>query len=205
MVDLQKKAILSGLVVFSALLAVQGCKDGLMDGKCGLQGQRVECILDFDCRDESEYCNLHGECVFRGDPLRCPEGGYGVGLECEWSGGLVCGDDLECHAPCNSHDECLPGDTCTCFAPAVFAPDTLSGGWCHTTRCTGSGTCPVDFEIVEGLLSCWPSVKEGDCRRISNVPDCPPGYEPEGNHGCRVVLPFAWKDADAGVLDAGVP
>ena len=159
--------------LFSVLLSA--CEE-LMDGECGLRGRKVECINDGHCQARHlDYCDDDGSCkegrVFCGP----------TGFECE-SGDLICGYEGKCTLPCNSHDECLPGDYCSCFPSGMFSPETMSAGWCITPRCTSSGTCPPGTIVVSGSLACWPMSRVGDCMRAPGMPDCPPGFEPDGEN-----------------------
>ena len=169
-------------------LSVPACKDdGLMAGKCGLEGERVECITNDDCHERDPYL---GFCDLRGSCTHWETGCQYIGTFCTST--TVCNSMAECSPGCNSHDECLPGDSCRCFAPWELASNTLSAGWCWTARCTAAGSCPEGHVPDDGLLACWPIEKEGDCEHAVDV-DCPPGYEPEGQTGCRLVEPFAWR------------
>ena len=80
-----------------------------------------------------------------------------------------------------------------------------SAGFCRLTRCDlATSRCPEGYVEDRGTLACYPLFKPGDCdRRLSDV-ECPPGYVPEGDLGCRLVVPYAWRvDAGVAVPDAG--
>lgn len=155
--------------------------DGLVEGQCGLSGQRVECMVDSDCPSVdgvNQACDWSGDCYPRywyDSPLcetddECPHGLYCVGNTCL--------------------DTCDGHDACSGFGSAYCA----CGGanLCRYERCQADH-CPEGFEAVDGSSVCRPLAWEGDCRRGDSTEDCPDGYTPVGTYGCALIEP-----ADAG-------
>lgn len=192
-----------------SLLGFAGCEDGLVDGACGLEGRRVECVTDLDCTYPDDKCELNGQCYDSEE--YCTRPGY----YCPRIMGMVCDTYLRCTAPCNTHSECYSGDVCSCFHPRDLDFMSPSAGSCYSAWCKDQDSkgCPPDSEPIPGSLLCNLTRREADCHlehpEIPSEP-CPPGYEREGEIGCRLVTPFAWRDAgapppDASLGDAGGP
>ena len=173
----------------------------LVVGKCGLEGRMVECMATEDCYSmecfvdfglPDEVCNwsnLDGVCVWTGGECGSADTGKRCGVG-------VC-VSYHCYRACNTHGDCEPGQMCICLA--LFYPDTPAAGFCVTPRCNYDSVCPDGSEPVPDSLGCRQLVFEGDCHWVPGSRYCPPGYEFEGEHGCRMVEPYAWMDPDAGV------
>jgi hypothetical protein len=183
-----------------------GCKkdhSGMFRGQCGLEGQWVECMWEEDCYDRDcgsgrcNWCTLDGTCT------RAESTCYLTGRRCMNT--LVC-VSMHCYSACNTHADCEPGRYCECLWPAVFHSSTPAAGFCWTLRChPDSSLCPDGSEPVPGSRACNQLIREADCHWAPPFPGCPPGYEPEGEQGCRMVEPYAWRYRDAGTPDGAAP
>lgn len=189
------------------LLLSAGCKDdGLMDGACGLKGKRVECVTHFDCEYPDDTCDWSGFCY--NDESVC----YGP---TSWCSGGVCNAINDCSPACSSHSDCSSSQVCTCFPPELLDFTSHSAGWCDTAWCRDKGAkgCPPGTETIPGILTCRRTQRDADCHLEnpeSPTAACPPGYDREGEIGCHLVTPNAWRDAgapqpDASAGDAGSP
>jgi hypothetical protein len=190
------------LAVEISLLGSVGCDDGLMDGACGLKGTRVECVTHLDCTYPDDTCEANGECF---DSENYCEG---PGSLCPMMYG-ICNPSWLCSSPCNTHSDCRETEVCSCFFPEYLDFMSPSAGWCYTAWCRDQGSkgCPPDTIPLAGSLLCRQTRREADCHlehpEIQSEP-CPQGYEREGEIGCRLVTPFAWRDAGAPPPDASL-
>lgn len=147
-------------------------------GECGLEGQKVWCLDDWDCVYHYMVvaCDIWGschdareneyECNFMGEPC-----GY-LGIP----NGYICGHDYLCTVPCLTHDDC-PGGECLCRRFSA----------CRWFRCY-QDTCPEHTTIVDGTLACdvKPEYLEGDCHGYIDG-TCDASYIPVGERGCVPV------------------
>ena len=134
---------------------------------------------------------LDGVCVWR--ERRC--GPADTGRRC--GNTLVCVSRF-CYRPCNTHGECEPGELCICLYN--FYPETPAAGHCYTPQChPEDGVCREGSVPTPDSRGCRQIFFEADCHWLEGSRYCPPGYDFEGEHGCRMVEPYAWRNPDAGV------
>jgi hypothetical protein len=164
-------------MLLAVLTASQGCglfegekcKEWLVEGRCGLKDQCVDCNVDSDCGGnprvtrqahceydedcpQDQVCNKRGECV---GPSFCSMEGQCEELpECVPEGspecpqGQICVID-RCQHVCATDDDCLGG-----------AGNCLQSGFCDFQRCEEDG-CPLSWEPVPGTLACRLACPEG--------------------------------------------
>ena len=165
-----RKTVFNLVVTPLFLVFFVGCEkeesDGLISGRCGLKGERVECNEDKDCSDNwsTTSCDEYGWC----SPDRSC-GNYGK--ECGVSTGVYCNIMGECMSACETHDDCENG-ICHCRE---------GGSICIRFYCS-HGECPDFTEPVDGTRICKPKEEylEGEC----HSPVCGDGYEQVGEQGC---------------------
>ena len=168
--------VLSLFIVFFV-----GCEkeesDGLISGRCGLKGLRVECNHHADCWEKNwarSTCNIYGWCYHQGyyDGVCVQE----TGTPCDYPTGTVCNSRGYCVVPCETHEDCKNG-RCSC-------DNYMEISFCKELRCTEDGTCIENTDPVAGTLICAPNDEflEGECIAVSGV--CRDGYEKVGERGC---------------------
>ena len=149
--------------------------DGLIDGKCGLTGQRVECNYDTDCLynpGRKFTCHVNGFCFRDGyNSYNCTSL---PGTPCFEPPDTFCNSVGECMPSCETHDDC-PDGYCSCFK----GPPVCARYYCF------EGSCPDFTEPVIGTRICSPKEEflEGEC----HSPTCEEGYERVGEIGCVKV------------------
>lgn len=171
---------------------------GLREGFCGMTGRLVECNSSLDCVESgtgADRCSIYGTC-YEDDGH---DGCTGIGFRGDCGERLVCDDYRMCSRACFRHMDCPVDQYCACFSGYLFVREIVSAGFCGSRRCNPeSQACPVHFEPIDGSFACFPVFLEGDCHRFVPEVECPPGYESDGDLGCRLVEPYTW-------IDAGVP
>ena len=156
--------------------------DGLIDGKCGLTGQRVECNSFVDCMENNfsgDYnCSIYGWCYNEGPYYGTCSVVEQLGTPCDLPVGSVCNIHGYCVFPCETHDDC-ENSMCSCEPEGEIS-------YCKEYSCY-EGECPDFTHPVMGTRICAPNddFLEGECIDWSGT--CKTGYEKVGELGCKRV------------------
>lgn len=188
-------------------LGIPSCKQlspGELDaaplpGACGMEGQRIWCIDDMDCRDQhlGYYCNLRGECHSGSAQGRLCDDGTAPFSSCD-NLPLVCGLS-KCVSPCRSHEDC-PAGRCICDS----ANGTATYNYCQYSYCHyipadgGAPRCAEGTVPIQGNLVCAPAMLEGVCKHYYSPDNCREGYAPVGERGCEPLF-----DCGNGIKEPG--
>jgi len=123
------------VIILATVIVISNCNSEKIPGQCGMKGMSVECNRDGDC-PRYERCTSLGKCI---EEYRECE----TNRDCEvrYSDSTMFCRDYKCYQGCNSTMDCGYGSKCV-------------DGECLKRWCPVSGSCPEQWEEIEGSLLC---------------------------------------------------